>query len=173
MKSTAEKFSFKQLLARWPRDNHCRARKPGLLFVAAHVFASGRLGLKGGTALNLFVHDIPRLSVDINAVFLDHTLSREAAIGDELVRIKSELEALRLTVAIPAKQDGEDVKLVVSNAAAQIKVGQSVLRESEPLNLMRTMERRLPGLSRANLVVEPTKNVDQCRSLGRLAAIAK
>lgn len=35
------------------------------------------------------------------------------------------------------------------------------------------MNGRLPGLGGAGLVVEPTKNVDQCRSLGRLAAIAK
>lgn len=35
--------------------------------MAAHPFLAGRWGLKGGTALNLFVFDIPRLSVDIDA----------------------------------------------------------------------------------------------------------
>lgn len=96
-----------------------------LLLVAPRVFASGRLGLKGGTALNLFVHDMPRLSVDIDAVFLDHTVPRKeaiAAIGGELARIKSELEAMQLTVAMPANQDGEEIKLVVSDATAQVKV---------------------------------------------------
>lgn len=96
-----------------------------LLLVAPHVFDSDRLGLKGGTALNLFVHDMPRLSVDIDVVFLDHWLPREAAIaaiGEELARIKGTLEKLGLTVAIPANQVGEEVKLVVSAGAAQVKV---------------------------------------------------
>lgn len=96
-----------------------------LLLVAPHVFDSDRLGLKGGTALNLFVHDMPRLSVDIDVVFLDHSLPREAAIaaiGEELARIKGTLEKLGLTVAIPANQVGEEVKLVVSAGAAQVKV---------------------------------------------------
>jgi predicted nucleotidyltransferase component of viral defense system len=96
-----------------------------LLLASRHVFSSGRLGLKGGTALNLFLHDMPRLSVDIDAVLLDHALSREAAlvaIGDEMARIKAALEGLGLTVAIPANQDGEEVKLVVADATAQVKV---------------------------------------------------
>lgn len=96
-----------------------------LLQVAPHVFASSQLALKGGTALNLFVHDMPRLSVDIDVVFLDHTLPRDAAIaaiGAELTRIQSALSLLRLNVAIPNQQDGEEVKLIVSDANAQVKV---------------------------------------------------
>ena len=39
----------------------------GLLDAAnSHPFLRGRLALKGGTALNLFVFDVPRLSVDID-----------------------------------------------------------------------------------------------------------
>ena len=81
-----------------------------LLAVAPQVFASGRLALKGGTALNLFVQDMPRLSVDIDVVFLDHTRPRDealAAIGDELARVKAALESMNLAVAMPANQDGE------------------------------------------------------------------
>jgi predicted nucleotidyltransferase component of viral defense system len=96
-----------------------------LLLVAPHVFASGRLGLKGGTAMNLFVHDMPRLSVDIDAAFLDHSLPREpalAAIGEELARVKTALESLGLAVAIPANQAGDEVKLVVSDETAEVTV---------------------------------------------------
>lgn len=96
-----------------------------LLAVAPQVFASGRLALKGGTALNLFLHDMPRLSVDIDAVFLDHSLPRDeaiATIGDELARVKEVLESMNLAVAMPANQDGEEVKLVVSDAGSQVKV---------------------------------------------------
>ncbi len=96
-----------------------------LLLVAPRVFASGRLGLKGGTALNLFLHDMPRLSVDIDAVFLDHTAPRDeamVAIGNDLALTKSELESLGLSVSMPAGQGGEEVKLVVADATAQVKI---------------------------------------------------
>ena len=39
-----------------------------LLDVAPAVFQSPRFAMKGGTALNLFVQDMPRLSVDIDVV---------------------------------------------------------------------------------------------------------
>lgn len=96
-----------------------------LLAVAPHVFASGRMGLKGGTALNLFIHDMPRLSVDIDVVFLDYAMPRDeaiAAIGEELTRVKAVLETMKLTVAMQANQEGEEVKLVVSDAGSQVKV---------------------------------------------------
>ena len=50
-----------------------------LLKVAPVVFASGRFAMKGGTALNLFVQDMPRLSVDIDVVYTDPTASRAVA----------------------------------------------------------------------------------------------
>lgn len=36
----------------------------------SHPFLKGRLALKGGTALNLFVFDVPRLSVDIDLNYI-------------------------------------------------------------------------------------------------------
>lgn len=45
-----------------------------LTHVAPLVFADGAFALKGGTAINLFVRDMPRLSVDLDLVFLDHSL---------------------------------------------------------------------------------------------------
>jgi len=62
-----------------------------LLAIAPAVFQSPRLALKGGTALNLFLHDMPRLSVDIDVVFTDHTLGRE----DALRAIAADLKAAR------------------------------------------------------------------------------
>lgn len=41
-----------------------------LLAVAPDVFANGIFAMKGGTAINLFVQDMPRLSVDIDVVYL-------------------------------------------------------------------------------------------------------
>jgi hypothetical protein len=45
-----------------------------------------------------------------------------ASIASELDCIKTALEKLRLTVAVPVGRDGDDVKLVVSNATSQVKV---------------------------------------------------
>ena len=50
------------------------------LAIAPAVFASGRFAMKGGTALNLFVQEMPRLSVDIDLVFVDHRPDRQAAL---------------------------------------------------------------------------------------------
>ena len=96
-----------------------------LLRVAPVVFASGRFAMKGGTALNLFVQDMPRLSVDIDVVYLDATSSREEAlhiIAQELGIIKQVLERQRLQVRIPANAQGDEVRLLVTGDNAQIKV---------------------------------------------------
>jgi len=53
-----------------------------LIDIAPDVFAPGRFAMKGGTALNLFVQDMPRLSVGIDVVFTDHTLARDDALHD-------------------------------------------------------------------------------------------
>jgi predicted nucleotidyltransferase component of viral defense system len=59
-----------------------------LIQVAPVVFESGVFALKGGTAINLFVRDMPRLSVDLDLVFPDHSLSRDQALAqiNEAVR---------------------------------------------------------------------------------------
>jgi hypothetical protein len=59
--------------------------------VAPLVLVGNTFALKGGTAINLFVRDMPRLSVDLDLVFPDHSLSREQALR----RIN---EAIRLSV---------------------------------------------------------------------------
>jgi predicted nucleotidyltransferase component of viral defense system len=48
--------------------------------VAPVVFADGAFALKGGTAINLFIRDMPRLSVDLDLVFTDHRMPREQAL---------------------------------------------------------------------------------------------
>ena len=58
--------------------------------VAPLVFADNIFALKGGTAINLFVLDMPRLSVDLDLVFADHSMGREEALGRINEAIKSE-----------------------------------------------------------------------------------
>ena len=52
-----------------------------LIQVAPVAFESGVFALKGGTAINLFIRDMPRLSVDLDLVFVDHSLPRDQALA--------------------------------------------------------------------------------------------
>jgi len=49
--------------------------------VRSHTFLKGKLVLKGGTALNLFVFDVPRLSVDIDLNYVGAE-DREAMLAE-------------------------------------------------------------------------------------------
>jgi hypothetical protein len=81
--------------------------------------------MKGGTALNLFVQDLPRLSVDIDVVFTDYTLGREEAlraIGDDLLASKSLISKMGYRASLPTSKSGDDVKLLVEAPDARVKV---------------------------------------------------
>jgi predicted nucleotidyltransferase component of viral defense system len=96
-----------------------------LLAIAPAVFKSSRFALKGGTALNLFLHDMPRLSVDIDVVFTDHTLGREdalRAIAADLKAAKTAISALGYRASLPTTKSGSDVKLFVEDNGLRIKV---------------------------------------------------
>ena len=96
-----------------------------LLAIAPAVFASGRFAMKGGTALNLFVQDMPRLSVDIDVVITDHTADRDTAlqhIAAELGVVKQNLEQRDLRVRQPVQAGGDEVRLLISNGVVQVKV---------------------------------------------------
>ncbi|MCP4647181.1 MAG: nucleotidyl transferase AbiEii/AbiGii toxin family protein, partial [bacterium] len=49
--------------------------------IRSHPFLKGKLVLKGGTALNLFVFDVPRLSVDIDLNYIG-AIDREAMLSE-------------------------------------------------------------------------------------------
>ena len=96
-----------------------------LIKVAPLVLVDDTFALKGGTAINLFVRDMPRLSVDLDLVFPDHTLPREQALR----RIN---EAIRQSVARLKKQgfqthasasaDAGETKLFVRQGAIEVKI---------------------------------------------------
>lgn len=92
--------------------------------VAPLVFADDTFALKGGTAINLFVRDMPRLSVDLDLVFSDHTLPRDAALAriNEAVRQASErLKRRGFQTHAPAALAGE-TKLLVRRGSVQVKI---------------------------------------------------
>ncbi len=96
-----------------------------LLSVAPAVFDNDIFALKGGTALNLFVHDLPRLSVDIDVVYTPWQVPRETAltaIATELEQIAGKVRRHGLdTRTIGSNADGE-TKLLVEDDASQVKI---------------------------------------------------
>jgi hypothetical protein len=61
-----------------------------MLKTIPHVAAETCFALKGGTAINLFVRDMPQLSVDIDLTYLPVDKPRDAALNkmsDALARI--------------------------------------------------------------------------------------
>ncbi len=95
-----------------------------LLDITPTIFASGAFVMKGGTAINLFVQDMPRLSVDIDLVYRDGGMPRDNALID----IKQHLEKARdilskrgFTVT-PPRSTKEEFKLTVSRERQTVKV---------------------------------------------------
>ncbi len=52
-----------------------------LLTVAPDVFRNPAFAMKGGTAINMFVRDMPRLSVDIDVVYIPWNVPRDEALA--------------------------------------------------------------------------------------------
>lgn len=83
--------------------------------------------LKGGTAINLFVRDLPRLSVDIDLTYLpvEDRASSLAAIDAAMVRIKERIEGGITGAAVaPSRSAGDNIitKLIVRSEGVQIKI---------------------------------------------------
>jgi predicted nucleotidyltransferase component of viral defense system len=103
-----------------------RAQVDLLLQVLPHVAKEECFALKGGTAINLFVRDIPRLSVDIDLTYLpfDDRTTALAGITEALrctkARIETAISGCRVTM-VP-QTDGQEAKLTCQTQAAQIKV---------------------------------------------------
>jgi len=82
--------------------------------------------LKGGTAINLFVREFPRLSVDIDLVYLPMKARDEALdeICEALDVISADLKAAfkdaEITEAYKSKRDS--LRLIVARNGVQIKV---------------------------------------------------
>ncbi len=98
-----------------------------LVMLLPHVAKQDCFALKGGTAINLFLRDMPRLSVDIDLTYIpveDRDTSL-AGIDDALFRITNDIErAVPRTSVRSSTLKGTDkkFKLVVSQGFATVKV---------------------------------------------------
>lgn len=96
-----------------------------LLRAAPEIFSNEIFAMKGGTALNLFVQEMPRLSVDIDVVYIPWNTSRNealAAIELELAAISTRLKSLGLETRTIAAKDMGDTKLLVFDEGSEVKV---------------------------------------------------
>lgn len=93
--------------------------------IAPFVFADGTFALKGGTAINLFIRDMPRLSVDLDLVFPDHSLPRDAAlarINDAIRQSAERLNARGFQTHALSTADAGETKLLVRRGNIEVKV---------------------------------------------------
>jgi len=98
-----------------------------LLEVMPYVAREDCFALKGGTAINLFVRDLPRLSVDIDLTYLgsesrDQALAKvEAALHRIQAELEGKLSGAKVTASRRAGHEN-DMKLFVSKGGVQIKI---------------------------------------------------
>jgi predicted nucleotidyltransferase component of viral defense system len=98
-----------------------------LVDAAPFVFTPKCFALKGGTAINLFVEDMPRLSVDIDLVYIDLTIpSRELVLVEieKALHDVADLLTSKLGVTVRPTTSGTDheSKLFISRGPTLLKV---------------------------------------------------
>lgn len=98
-----------------------------LVSILPHLDSEPRFALKGGTAINLFEHDLPRLSVDIDLTWLPmQDFDTDATqIEEALNRIARRLSAppLRLQVRTSVAEGARTVsRLVASRGRTQVQI---------------------------------------------------
>jgi len=108
-----------------PTENRFREQVRLLVSLLPFVDDESCFALKGGTAINFFVQALPRLSVDIDMVFLP-LLPREEALEECAAAL------LRMTEAISARlpevqvnlrdQRPDELRMLVRRGRAQVKI---------------------------------------------------
>jgi len=108
------------------RDSY-RAQVELLIRCLPAVASASDFALKGGNAINLFLREMPRLSVDIDLTYLPLS-DRGTALDDIRAQLATIAEGLKRTVPGANVQlvAGDAPKLLVDKSGARIKVEPSV-----------------------------------------------
>ena len=124
-----------------------------MLKTIPHVAAESCFALKGGTAINLFVRDMPRLSVDIDLAYLPVDEPREAALKKSSETLGRIAAAIRKTITgtrvqeSRAREPERVIRLIVSTGATRIKIEPNeVIRGSVFPSEERELSRRAEDL---------------------------
>ncbi|WCE31228.1 nucleotidyl transferase AbiEii/AbiGii toxin family protein [Vibrio sp. SCSIO 43137] len=88
------------------------------------VASEPAFALKGGTAINLFVRDLPRLSVDIDLTYLPKEPRDEALtnIRTALQRIAVQINKQPNTKAVVQDNKTDELRIIVTTSQATIKI---------------------------------------------------
>ncbi|MDQ3802139.1 MAG: nucleotidyl transferase AbiEii/AbiGii toxin family protein [Acidobacteriota bacterium] len=109
-----------------------------LLRVLPEVAGEKRFALHGGTAINLFVRDLPRLSVDIDLTYVP-VEDRDASlanIGSALEGIRARIE--RVIPEVRVEDHRDKGKLLISQAGADVKLEVNLVKRGtlqEPVEM--------------------------------------
>lgn len=132
-------------------DNRYRDRLKLLVQILPVLDREPRFALKGGTAINLYEHDLPRLSVDIDLTWLPvrdfDTDTREIAEALQSIATRLSAPPLRLNVRASAPEGARSItRLIASRGRAQVQIETTpVMRGS--VHPIRRMDVR-PGVER-------------------------
>ena len=93
-----------------------------LLEIIGPTFDDARLALKGGTAINLFTMNMPRLSIDLDLIYLPVT-AREEFISDiEDVFLKMKTRLANYSPEILRTKEGIPKQIRISKGATDVKI---------------------------------------------------
>ena len=108
-----------------PVTENFRRQVDLLLRTIPSVARESCFALKGGTAINLFVRDMPRLSVDIDLTYV-HVFPRARSLGaidKAMKRISAHIQrTIKGAKVSHAVQEGAVTKLLVRETGVQIKI---------------------------------------------------
>jgi predicted nucleotidyltransferase component of viral defense system len=132
-----------------------------LLEVLPYVNKEECFALKGGTAINMFVRDMPRLSVDIDLMYLpiENRNNSLHHISESLERIAVDIEkSMRYTnvVRLDQRSDGSLSKLLVEQQGVRIKIETSpvmrgIVKDTNTMMVSESVE-KLFGFAETNVV---------------------
>lgn len=128
-------------------DNRYTERVKLLVEILPTLAAESRFALKGGTAINLFEHDLPRLSVDIDATWLPFTdfANDTREISSALENIGTTLRSgpLRLKIQTSGTETTGIHRLIASRNRAYVQIETTpVMRGTvHPIRTMRVRPR--------------------------------
>lgn len=107
-----------------------------MMQIAPFVFADGIFALKGGTAINLFLRDMLRLSVDLDLVFVNHRPSRDDALASINAAIRTavgRLEASGFRTYVAVTADVGETKLFFRRRNIDVNVHATLTGGGKPI----------------------------------------
>lgn len=132
-------------------DSRYAERVKLLVDILPTLAGEKRLALKGGTAINLFEHDLPRLSVDVDLTWLPvgEFASDAQAIADALEQLGEKLRSGPLRLQVQASRTkGADVnRLIASRGRSRVQVETTPVMRGT-VHRIRTLSVQ-PGVERA------------------------